>query len=169
MKKPRCFDIVEIIGNCLKIIKMKKGEENMKNLIEVLEYTGIGYQPIMVCRDFRVAVLNYHQELLPENINNFQKHSLTDEAFVLLKGHCILFVAEDESLEKIHAVELEPYKTYNVKKGTYHTHTLTEDAMVLIVEADDTCDDNSPIVRPDAEVTGRLIEMTKEIENKRKE
>lgn len=64
---------------------------------------------------------------------------------------------------KIHAVEMEPYKTYNVKMGTYHTHTLTEDAMVLIVEADDTCDDNSPIVRPAAEVTRRLTEMTKEI------
>ena len=139
----------------------------MENLMEVLEYTGIGYQPIMACRDFRVAVLNYHEELLPQNINNFQQHSLTDEAFVLLKGHCILFIAEDESLQEIHAVEMEPYKVYNIKQGTYHTHTLTEDAMVLIVEADDTCDDNSPIVRPDDAVTEKLIALTKEIEEKR--
>ena len=139
----------------------------MEDLIKVLEYEGIGYQPILACRDWRVAILNYHEELLPENINNFQKHSLTDEAFVLLKGHCILFVAEDESLQKIHAIEMKPYKTYDVKKGTYHTHTLTEDAMVLIVEADDTCDDNSPIVRPSTDVTRKLIEMTKEIEGNR--
>ncbi len=85
----------------------------------------------------------------------------------MLKGHCILFVAEDESLQKIHAIEMEPYKTYDVRRGTYHTHTLTQDAMVLIVEADDTCDDNSPIVRPSTDVTHKLIEMTKEIERKR--
>ena len=139
----------------------------MDDLIQVLEYEGIGYQPILTCRDWRVAILNYHEELLPENINNFQQHSLTDEAFVLLRGYCILFVAEDESLQNIYAIEMEPYKTYDVKRGTYHTHTLTEDAMVLIVEADDTCDDNSPIVRPSADVTRRLIEMTKEIESKR--
>ena len=135
--------------------------------MEVLEYTGIGYQPILACRDWRVAVLNYHEELLPQNINNFQQHSLTDEAFVLLKGHCILFLAEDESLQEIHAVEMEPHKVYNIKQGTYHTHTLTEDAMVLIVEADDTCDDNSPIVRPDEAVTAKMIALTKEIEGKR--
>lgn len=139
----------------------------MDNLMEVLEYTGIGYQPILACRDWRVAVLNYHEELLPQNINNFQQHSLTDEAFVLLKGHCILFLAEDESLQEIHAVEMEPHKVYNIKQGTYHTHTLTEDAMVLIVEADDTCDDNSPIVRPDEAVTAKMIALTKEIEGKR--
>lgn len=142
-------------------------ERKMEDLIEVLAYEGIGYQPVLACRDWRVAILNYHEELLPENINNFQQHSLTDEAFVLLKGHCILFVAEDESLQKIHAVEMEPCKIYDVKRGTYHTHTLTEDAMVLIVEADDTCDDNSPIVRPSADVTRRLIEIAKEIEGKR--
>lgn len=139
----------------------------MEHLMEILEYNGIGYQPILSCRDWRVAVLNYHEELLPENINNFQQHSLTDEAFVLLKGHCILFLAEDETLEQIHAIEMEPQKVYNIKQGTYHTHTLSEDAMVLIVEADDTNDDNSPIVRPDEKVTSRLIELTREIEQKR--
>jgi len=57
-----------------------------------------------------------------------------------------LFLAEDETIEKVHAVPLEPYKVFNVKQGTYHTHTLSEDASVLIVEAEDTCDDNSPMV-----------------------
>lgn len=135
----------------------------MKELFEILEYKENGYQPILSCRDWRVAILNYHEELLPQNINNFQKHSLTDEAFVLLKGHCILFVAEDETLEKIEAIKMEPEKVYNIKQGTYHTHTLSEDAMVLIVEADDTGDENSPIVRPDARVTQKLMELTENI------
>lgn len=120
--------------------------ENTQHLMEVLTFDGIGYQPLIHCRDFRVAMLNYHPELEIENISNFQQHSLTDEAFILLSGSCTLFLAEDVSLEKVHAVALEPGKIFNVKQGSYHTHTLSKDASVLIVEADDTCDDNSPQV-----------------------
>lgn len=133
----------------------------MKNLLEVLEYEGIGYQPLLSCRGFRVAVLNYHPELLIENMTNFQKHDQTDEAFILLRGECTLFLAEDETLETIHGVELEPCKIYNVKAGTYHTHTLSEDAMVLIVEADDTCDDNSPSILITDEVRAHLAGLKK--------
>lgn len=138
----------------------------MNPLYEIMEYRGLGYQPIMACRDFRVAVLNYDEELLPENIDKFQQHSLTDEAFILLRGHCILFVAGDETLGKIEAIEMEPYRVYNIKQGTYHTHTLSEDGMVLIVEADDTCDDNSPMVKTNQEITKRLVELTEEIVRK---
>ena len=130
----------------------------LKNLLEIHSYEEIGYKPLFHCRDFRVAMLNYHPELLVENIGNFQKHSLTDEAFILLKGSCILFLAEDETIEKVHAVPLEPYKVFNVKQGTYHTHTLSEDASVLIVEAEDTCDDNSPMVIVDDVIRGRIRE-----------
>lgn len=128
-----------------------------KDLVDVISFDGIGYQPLIHCRDFRVAMLNYHPELLVENIGNFQQHSLTDEAFILLKGSCTLFIAEEAACEHIHAVPLEPYKIFNVKQGVYHTHTLSEDASVLIVEADDTCDDNSPMTLVDDAIRARLI------------
>lgn len=131
--------------------------KNVNELMEVLQYEGIGYQPILACRDWRVAILNYHPELLVENIGNFQQHSLTDEAFILLKGECTLFVVDDETIENVHGVKMEPLKLYNIKKGVYHTHTLSEDAMVLIVEADDTCDDNSPMVLVDDAIRARIV------------
>lgn len=128
----------------------------LDNLLDVLSFEGIGYQPLIHCRDFRVAMLNYHPELEIPNITNFQQHSLTDEAFILLKGNCTLFLAEDESLEHIHGVALTPGKVFNVKQGTYHTHTLSKDASVLIVEADDTCDDNSPQIWVDDAIRARI-------------
>lgn len=130
--------------------------DRLENLIDVISFDGIGYQPLIHCRDFRVAMLNYHPELEIQNIGNFQQHSLTDEAFILLKGSCTLFIAEDETLQDIHGIVLEPYKIFNVKQGTYHTHTLSKDASVLIVEADDTCDDNSPMVYVDDAIRARL-------------
>lgn len=138
--------------------------EQIQHLVEELSFDGIGYQPLLHCRDFRVAMLNYHPELEICNISNFQQHSLTDEAFILLKGSCTLFLAEDESLQTIHGIALQPGKIFNVRQGTYHTHTLSEDASVLIVEADDTCDDNSPQVFVDDLVRERLTAAYREVQ-----
>ena len=49
-----------------------------------------------------------------------------------------------EHIGEIEAIKLEPLKLYNVKRGTYHTHTPEKNSTVLIVENVDTTDDNSP-------------------------
>lgn len=132
-------------------------------LVEILEYNEIGYAPVLSDRGFRVAVLNYHPELLMENISNFQKHKETDEIFVLLQGDCTLFLAEDETISTIQGIKMEPLKIYNVKKGTYHTHTLSRDGKVLIVEADDTSDENSPKVMVDDIIRKHLFEAYRKV------
>ncbi len=116
------------------------------HLIEVREYVGLGYSPVVDYGAWRVAILNYHEELLPENITAMQRHDETDEVFVLLRGRCILFLGEgdDAAITQIHAVDMVPFKIYNVKRGAWHTHTLSRDAMVLIVENVDTTQANSP-------------------------
>ena len=74
-----------------------------------------------------------------------QKHMESDEVFVLLKGECTLFIGgNSDEVGEIEPLPLEPFKMFNVKKGTWHTHTLEKDTMVLIVENQDTCDANSP-------------------------
>lgn len=113
--------------------------------IEIKEYTGIGYSPVIDYESWRVAILNYIDELDVPNLKTMQKHSLSDEVFVLLNGSCTLFSAGNgDEIGDISATKLEPYKMYNVKKGVWHTHTLEPNTMVLIVENQNTCDDNSP-------------------------
>lgn len=112
-------------------------------LLEVHEYLGNGYQPVIDYGAWRVAILRYHPELEADAIGTMQRHNETDEVFVLLAGQCILFIGEDD--EQIHAVDMQPLKAYNVKQGAWHTHTLSQDAMVLIMENRDTTEANSPI------------------------
>ncbi|MGM0509330.1 MAG: hypothetical protein ACQERZ_09290 [Fusobacteriota bacterium] len=117
----------------------------MKKLIEEKEFIAEGYKPIVDYEKWRVAILNYIDELEIENIEKFSRHDQTDEVFVLLKGKCILFLGDgDEELGNISAKDMKPRKIYNIKKGVWHTHTLSKDAMVLIVENKNTCDENSP-------------------------
>jgi len=113
--------------------------------IEIKEYTAPGYSPVIDYESWRVAVLNDIDELEVPNLKTMQKHTLSDEVFVLLKGSCTLFSAGNgEEIGDVTATTLEPLKMYNVKAGVWHTHTLTPDSSVLIVENRDTCDDNSP-------------------------
>jgi hypothetical protein len=56
-----------------------------------------------------------------------------------------LFIGEgSEAVTAVYAADMQPCKIYNVKKAVWHTHTLSRDAMVLIVENRDTTVDNSP-------------------------
>lgn len=118
-----------------------------ETLIEVRDHTGPDYKPLIDFQTWRVALMNYTDDLTPDKINRMQKHTETDEVFVLLTGRCILFIGEGEdSVTRVHAVDMEPYKLYNVKRGVWHSHTFSKDARVLIVENRDTVDANSPFV-----------------------
>lgn len=114
-------------------------------LLEIHEHRGPAFQPLVDHQSWRVAVLNFIDHLRAENLHNLQRHDETDEVFVLLQGRCILFIgAGQDEAGPLHAVDLEPLKVYNVKRGTWHNHTLSEDASVLVVENRDTTYDNSP-------------------------
>ena len=135
-----------------------------ESLIEVREYNEPGYMPLVDYQSWRVALLNYIADDIPEKINRMQKHNETDEVFVLLAGRCILFLGEgDRSVEKVHAVDMELYKLYNVKKGVWHWHTYSEDARVLVVENRNTISENSPLVDLSESQRGQVVELTKEL------
>lgn len=117
------------------------------SLLEIRSYDGIGYRPLIDYGAWRVAILRYIDELRVENLAAMQRHDETDEVFVLLAGRCILFMGEGgETVTAIHAQDMEPLRLYNVKQGAWHTHTLSRDATVLVIENRDTGDANSPRV-----------------------
>ncbi|AGB40272.1 WxcM-like protein [Halobacteroides halobius DSM 5150] len=131
------------------------------DLLEIKEYTAEGYKPLIDYGEWRVAILKYCDELLPQKINKMQKHDQTDEVFVLLEGECILFLGEgEEEIIDIHAKNMEPLKLYNIKRSVWHTHTLSQDAVVLIVENEDTCLANSPEKELTVEQQEKLVELT---------
>ena len=135
-----------------------------ETLIEVREHNGADYKPLVDYQSWRVALMNYTSDLTPDKINRMQKHTETDEVFVLMTGRCILFIGEGEGpVTKIHAVDMEPYKLYNVKRGVWHSHTFSRDARVLIVENCDTVDANSPFVGLSAEQQKEVVELANKL------
>lgn len=131
-----------------------------KEYIDVTAYTGEGYQPLIDFKSWRVAMLRYCEELEVQNLKTMQKHDESDEVFVLLEGHCTLFSGgQGDSIDEIDAITMEPLQLYNVKQGTWHTHTLDQKTSVLIIENQDTSDQNSPTIRMSPEQIERLNEV----------
>jgi ureidoglycolate hydrolase len=115
-----------------------------ETLMEVKEFTGIGYSPVVDYGQWRVAVLNFIDEIILERLNTLERHNETDEVFVLLKGKVFLFLGEgNDRAEKIHVTEMQPCKIYNIKKSVWHGCTMSEDASILIIENKNTDKSNT--------------------------
>jgi hypothetical protein len=131
-----------------------------EELLEIREYRGPGYKPLVDFGAWRTAVLNWSERDLPENVRTMQKHDETDEVFVLLAGTCVLLIGGGGGVPgAIEAEPLQPRKAYNVKKGVWHGHCLSRDAAVFIVENRDTAAANSPTVPLSEEQTRRVREL----------
>lgn len=135
-----------------------------QSLIEICEHNEPDYKPLVDFESWRVALLNYTADYLPEKINRMQRHNETDEVFVLLAGRCILFLGEgEESVTQVHAVDMELYKLYNIKQGVWHSHTFSEDARVLVVENRDTVYENSPFVNLSGAQQKEVVALAKDL------
>ena len=60
--------------------------------IEIKEYEGAGYSPIITYDRWRVAVANYAEKFHPDNFSYMERHLQTDEVFILLQGIATLFI-----------------------------------------------------------------------------
>lgn len=122
--------------------------DDITRLCYVTRFDGEGYAPVVDFQAWRVAILNYHPELLPEAIETVHCHDETDEVFTVIEGRCLLILGEPvepdgTALGALHAVELATGTVYTVRRGVWHSHTLDRAGKVLIVENRDTGTANS--------------------------
>lgn len=106
--------------------------------LDILDYTGTGFQPVHGFESWRVAYLNYQESNTADGMRFIERHNETDEIFILLQGEATLLIGEERA-----PVELEKFKTYNVKKGVWHNVLVSRDVKILIVENSDTSEENS--------------------------
>lgn len=118
-----------------------------EKLLEIRGFTGEGFQPLVCFGTWRVAMLNYQEDLNPAKVDKLERHPETDEVFILIRGQGILFVGDGElQVANLYPQVMEVGKIFNVKPQTWHTIVLSRDASVVIVENDDTGEENSEFV-----------------------
>ena len=109
------------------------------NLIETYRFDRSGYNPFLIKEGWQVAQLNYMPEQDLLNITKMDKHLLTDEVFVLLKGTAILIAATENNSEfKFECVKMQTGITYNIPVNQWHNIAMDKGSEVIIFEKDKT-------------------------------
>jgi Cupin domain len=103
--------------------------------LQVHEWSGVGYQPLVFSHDWQIALLNWEPIFDLEKVGEVERHNQTDEVFVLTRGQAVLFTVDDQGLQ---IEEMKPGTIYNVLKGVWHNLVSTHDASWVIVENRDT-------------------------------
>jgi ureidoglycolate hydrolase len=136
-----------------------------QNYIEIKEHIDEGYKPLVDYGDWRVAVLRYIDDLQPDQIKEMERHTKTDEVFVLFHGLGVLLVGGmGPHVDTIYPQILEFGKLYNVKRNVWHTILLSRDASVLLVENRNTSRLNSEYTSLTREMRDLILEQAHYVE-----
>jgi ureidoglycolate hydrolase len=132
-----------------------------ESLLEIREFNGVGYQPLIDYGTWRVAILRWEQSMQPEKMESMERHTKTDEVFVLLNGQATLILGGNyPNPEGISQQTMERGKLYNVKRNTWHTILLSRDATILIVENRNTDQENTEYCKLSHEIKQELLAMS---------
>ena len=133
-----------------------------KTILDIREYNKVGYKALVDYGEWRVAILNYIDELDLDQNPRLERHMETDEVFVLLRGKTVLYMGGNEKqVKKITPQVMEPGKLYNVKRAAWHNILMSHDASVLLIENKNTSKKNSEYFRPTPEMQAQLREIAK--------
>ncbi|MBN8618940.1 MAG: hypothetical protein J0L63_08540, partial [Anaerolineae bacterium] len=64
-------------------------------MLEVYEWQGEAYKPLVLTPGWMVALLNWEPIFDRANVSEVERHNKTDEVFVLLNGKAVLFTRAD--------------------------------------------------------------------------
>jgi ureidoglycolate hydrolase len=129
-----------------------------EDLLEIRRYDGEGYRPLIDFNSWRVAILRWMPGMQPEATDRMERHTQTDEVFVLLEGKATLILGGNTSdILRIRPQMMENGILYNVKQNVWHSVLLSRDATILIVEERDTGERNTEYYELTSEFRKEII------------
>ncbi len=111
----------------------------MRDQIEIIEAKKEGYESVLFFESWRIGLITPAPNFT--HITYLERHMMTDEAFLLLKGDAVLLHMDQEG--KLNTFPMEVGKIYNVPRAVWHSVALHPDALVMVVENADTTRENS--------------------------
>jgi ureidoglycolate hydrolase len=134
-----------------------------ESMLEMKQYVGEGYQPLIAFGSWRVAILRWEHSLIPVKIEFMERHTQTDEVFVLMEGQATLILGgRQATVEGVFPQAMESGILYNVKQNAWHTVILSQDASILIVEESDTGQENTEFCHLSGGFRKEIMELGEE-------
>lgn len=112
--------------------------------VQTRGYLGSGFMPLVAFSTWRVAILRPDAAQPFGLATQMERHTETDEVFVLTKGEGMLLLGGiGPYVEGLQPCRMQLGTIYNVRKNSWHAILLSPDASVLIVENADTGTQNT--------------------------
>lgn len=119
--------------------------ELVKKTIEIGSFHDPGFDMIACGGDWKVSVLNGLPRFYHGHLDYVERHSESDEVFILTEGKARLFVVgsgdEPDRIPEIYP--MEHGKAYNIKKNVWHAVEVNAGTRILVIERTDTDDSNT--------------------------
>ena len=106
-----------------------------RQMMDVHKFDGGGFSRLVQFEGWTVAFLRYNERF--SAFTTLERHTETDEVFVLLEGEAELFIGKEER------VKMEKNTVYNIHKNVWHHIVVSKDATVLVVENSNTTAENT--------------------------
>ena len=115
-----------------------------EGLLQIRDHQGEGYRPLVDFASWRVAMLLPENQQASMQYASMERHLETDEVFVLTRGQGTIIIGGNGPRPgQMAAQGMVVGKVYNIRKGAWHTASLSADAVVVIIENRDTTEQNS--------------------------
>ena len=120
-------------------------------LVEIGEYFGVGFQPVLNFEGWRVAMKRYADSTNPAKFHSVDRHNETNEVFILTAGKAEMLLMEgDRSPTTFHLFPMQLNVAYSVQQSAWHHVFMSEDAHIIVFERSNTARENSDHVELDA-------------------
>ncbi len=128
-----------------------------QELVEIGEYFGLGFQPVLNFEGWRVAMKRWADSTTPAKFHSVDRHNETNEVFILTTGQAELLLIE-EKMPPIatHLIPMKLNVAYSVQQGAWHHVFMSEDAHILVFERADTSRENSNAFELDADTIAAI-------------
>ena len=113
-------------------------------LLEMSEWFGPGYKPVLDFHGWRVAVLRYADMVDPKQFHRVERHNHSNEVFILTDGEADLILMDGAAEPtEAHVFPMRTNVAYNLPETVWHHVVMSPDAHIILVERSDVSMANS--------------------------
>ena len=137
---------VELLNRPISIVRLGRrlGDSLISNLIEIKGFEGQGYRPLVSLGNGAWLLYGTWTKLHRTTSIQWKGTLPPMKCSYLLQGLvCWHLAVIKRPVDEIQTVVMKIGEVYNIKKDSWHNIILSEDAHVIVVENDDTGDDNT--------------------------
>ena len=128
-----------------------------QKLVEIGEYFGVGFQPVLNFSGWRVAMKRYGDGTQPAKFHSVDRHNETNEVFILTEGKAEMLLMEgDDTPTTFHLFPMDLNVAYSVQQSAWHNVFMSEDAHIIVFERSNTARENSDQFELDAETVAAV-------------